>query len=292
MATLWRDRQMRITEHVHAVRVPFQVPLTPDVTLERFVYAFAILGKQVCLVDSGVAGADRLIFDAVRHAGRSAGDIARLILTHSHPDHIGAARAIQQVTGCQIAAHQAEKAWIEDVGLQDRQRPVPGFALLVGGSVKMDRELADGETVEIGGGLTLEVLHTPGHSAGSISLLLRPDNVLFCGDAIPLPGDLPIWEDYPAQVRSVERLRAVEQVDVLLSAWDVPREGEAIHHTMDQSLQHLSHVRAAVEEVVRQGTPVTPMALCRQVVATIGLPPVAANPLVARSFAACARTIQ
>ncbi len=209
---------MHISEHVHAVKIPFQVPVAPNVTVDRFVYAFVICGPRICLIDSGVAGADRLIFDSIRHTGRSAAEIDSIVLTHSHPDHIGAARAIRQVTGCSIAAHPAEKAWIEDVNLQCRQRPVPGFGVLVGGSVNVDRDLADGDMVDLGDGMTLEVLHTPGHSSGSISLLLRPDNVLFCGDAVPLPGDLPIWEDFAASVASVEKLKVLGGLKAMLSS--------------------------------------------------------------------------
>ena len=90
-------------------------------------------------------------------------------LTHAHPDHIGAVRAIREATGCSIAAHPAERAWIEDVELQNRERPVPGFAMLVGGSVHLDHELVDGDC--IGPGETqageMQVFHTPGHSPGS-----------------------------------------------------------------------------------------------------------------------------
>jgi glyoxylase-like metal-dependent hydrolase (beta-lactamase superfamily II) len=50
------------------------------------------------------------IFDYIRSTGRDPSEIVLIILTHSHPDHIGAARAIKQLTGCSIAAHPAERA--------------------------------------------------------------------------------------------------------------------------------------------------------------------------------------
>lgn len=282
---------MQVSEHIHALKIPFKISVGPDITLERFVYAFTICSQRICLIDSGVAGAERLVFDAIRHNGRSAGEISQIVLTHSHPDHIGAGRAIRQVTRCAVAAHPAEKAWIEDVELQCRQRPVPGFGVLVGGSVKVDRELADGDVMDLGGKLKLEVLHTPGHSAGSISLRLLPDNVLFCGDAIPLPGDLPIWEDCAALVRSIERIKAIEGLQALLSSWDAPGQGEAIRQTIDRSLQYLRHIQQVVGRVTGQDRAIEPMELCKRVVAELGLPPTAVNPLVARSFAACAKAI-
>lgn len=126
-----------------------------------------------------------------------------MVLTHPHPDHIGAVRAIQAATNCRIAAHPAERAWIEDVVLQNRERPVPGFSILVGGSVRLDCELTEGgsinsEDTEVG---ELRVFHTPGHSPGSISLSLPNEGVLFSGDAIPVTADLPVYDDAPASIR-------------------------------------------------------------------------------------------
>lgn len=82
------------------------------------------------------------MFDYIRKTGRNPEDISLIILTHSHPDHIGSAHEIQRTTGCTIAAHHGERAWIEDVELQSRERPVPDFHSLVGGSVRIDRILS------------------------------------------------------------------------------------------------------------------------------------------------------
>jgi hydroxyacylglutathione hydrolase len=62
-------------------------------------------------------------------------------------------------------AHLAEREWIEDVNLQNRERPVPGFFTLVGGSVQLDHELADGDIIDPDGTeeYELQVFHTPGH---------------------------------------------------------------------------------------------------------------------------------
>lgn len=87
-----------------------------------------------------------------------------MVLTHAHPDHIGAARSIKSATGCMIAAHSSEKPWIEDVELQARERPVPGFHSLVQGPVTVDRLLEDGDITNLGNGPKIEILHTPGHS--------------------------------------------------------------------------------------------------------------------------------
>ena len=139
---------MQISPSIHAIRHPFKIPITPNSSIERFVYSYLIYGETITLVDTGVAGGEVQIFETIRSSGRSPSEIALIVLTHSHPDHIGSASVIQQKTGCSIAAHPAERAWIEDIDLQSRKRPVPGFATLVGGSVNIDHELVEGDSIE------------------------------------------------------------------------------------------------------------------------------------------------
>jgi len=125
---------MQITPAIHALRHPFKIPVAPGIEIDRFVYSFILAGETITLIDTGVAGCENSIFDNIRSIGRDPDEISLIILTHSHPDHIGAVKAIKEATGCSVTAHPAERAWLEDVDLQNRERPVPGFSLLVGGS--------------------------------------------------------------------------------------------------------------------------------------------------------------
>ncbi len=204
---------MQINKHVHAIRIPFTITTPWGVTMDRFVYVYLIYGTNgVCLIDSGVASSEQAIFNYLRATGRKVSDISLIIQTHSHPDHIGASRTIKGETGCAVAVHAAEKAWIENVQLQAKERPVPGFDTLVSGSLAVNRLLEDGEVFDLGCGLKLQVFHTPGHSQGSISILLLGYQALFTGDAIPVPGELPIYEDVLASVASVKKIKAVADV--------------------------------------------------------------------------------
>lgn len=275
---------MQITDHVHALRIPFQV-FTPNGALDRFVIVYLIVGETVWLIDAGVAGAEEAIAAYLCEIGREIGEVRTLVLTHSHPDHVGGARAIQAMTGCSVLAHPAERAWIEDVALQARERPVPGFERLVGGSVPINRLLEHGDSLAVGEGLTLDVLHTPGHSQGSISLFLREEGALFSGDAVPLAGDLPIFESVSQSTDSIQRLCDVPGMQVLLAAWDEPRWGDAATARMDDGLAWLETVEAAVREARAAPNAEDPLALCRNVLSSLGMPPEAANPLVARTFA-------
>jgi len=278
---------MQVTPSIHAIRHSFRIPIGPGMNLDRFVYSYLVYGNTITLIDTGVAGCEKEIFESIRSTGRDPSEIALIVLTHSHPDHIGAARAIRQMTGCSIAAHTAERSWIEDIGLQNRDRPVPGFATLVGGPVQVDHELVDGDTIEPDETRAGEMLvfHTPGHSKGSVSLFLHREGALVSGDAVPVAGDLPVYDDAAASVKSIKRLRGISSIRVLLSSWDEPRAGDAAYRQMDSALEYLQKIHEAVLASAGDGSP-DPIVLAQRTAAALGLPPRVVNPLLARTFAA------
>jgi hydroxyacylglutathione hydrolase len=278
---------MQITPSIHAIRHSFKVPIAQGIAIDRFVYSYLIYGEMITLIDTGVAGCEMQIFDYIRTTGRDLSEIALIILTHSHPDHIGAARAIQQVTGCSIAAHPAARAWIEDIELQCRERPVPGFATLVGGSVQIDNELMDGDSIEPDETRAgeMQVFYTPGHSTGSISLFLHNEGALFSGDAIPVAGDLPVYDDALSSVQSIKKLKAIRGIQVLLSSWDEPRKGDDAYRHMDLALDYLQQIHEAVLASAGDGFPDL-IEFTGKAAAVLGLPPQAVTPLLARTFAA------
>jgi glyoxylase-like metal-dependent hydrolase (beta-lactamase superfamily II) len=276
-----------VTSSISVLKHPFRVPVAPGIAIDRSVNSFLVFSETITLIDTGVSGCEKSIFNAIRSTGRDPSDIGLIVLTHSHPDHIGAARAIQQTTGCRIAAHPAERAWIEDVGLQNCERPVPGFETLVGGAVHVDDAVSDGDLIALHGKRagTLRVIHTPGHSPGSISLFLQDNGTCFSGDAIPVPGDLPVYDDVLASVRSIRRLRELPRIRVLLPAWDEPVTVRDVYQRMDRALAYLQQIHEAVLANAHTGYQ-DMMELTRKTAATLGLPPRAVNPLLARTFAA------
>jgi glyoxylase-like metal-dependent hydrolase (beta-lactamase superfamily II) len=274
---------------IHPVRIPFIV-LAPTGAVARTVTVFLICTPGgITLIDCGVAGSEKAIFAYLRKSGRKPDDISLVILTHSHPDHIGAAQAIRESAGAASAAHAGEQPWIEDIRLQEQERPVPGFRELVGGPVRVDRELTDGESIPLTAGQSLEVIHTPGHSPGSISLLHRPSMALFSGDAIPVPGDLPIYDDPVASIRSMGKLMAVPGIQALYPAWADPVRGDAVYPALESGLSYLHQVHEAVREAVLADPAISPLLLTRTVMAAIGIPPEKANPMVVRSLLAHVR---
>lgn len=282
---------MQVSDHVHALRIPFTIT-TEMGTVDRFVYAFLIYGHQICLIDTGVASSQTLIFDYITRTGRQPDEISTIILTHSHPDHIGSAKNIKELTGCKVMAHCGEKDWIENIDKQFAERPVPGFYSLVGGSVKVDRTLEEGDNIDLGGSLNLRVLHTPGHSKGSISLLLEPDKVLVSGDVVPVPGDMPIYDDPLILIESVNKLMSINEISVLLSSWDEPRTAGSIKKVLAQGVDYITCLHSSVLEVAMLNPSIESIDLCKRVLEIVKLPMFMANPLVARSLTSSLRHLQ
>ena len=282
---------MKVSDHVHALRIPFKIT-TEGGTLDRFVYCFIVCGSEIYLIDTGVASSEQLIFDYIRQIGRSPEEISTIILTHSHPDHIGSAKSIKELTGCKILAHGGEKDWIEDVDKQFAERPVPGFYSLVGGSVTVDKTLEEGDKIDLGDNLKLEVLHTPGHSKGSISLYLDPEHALVTGDVIPVPGDMPIYDDPLALIESINKLKSCSEVSVLLSSWDEPRNGVLVAQVMEDGFDYINRVHNAVIEAAKTDPMMEATELCKHVLEKLNLPLFMANPLLARSFASSLRYVK
>lgn len=188
---------MQVYENLHAVRICFNIPVAPGKSIRRDVYSFIWFEEKITLVDSGVSGAHSLIYGTISEQGRKLEEIGTLILSHSHPDHIGSAKKIKTDTDCCVVAHVAEKKWIEDPDKQFFERPVPGFHQLVGGPVRVDQLISDGDTLQLGKDISCQVLHTPGHSAGSISLFSQRKKRYLVVTLFPYPAICQFMTIFP-----------------------------------------------------------------------------------------------
>jgi hydroxyacylglutathione hydrolase len=124
----------------------------------------------------------------------------------------------------------------------------------------------------------LRVVHTPGHAKGHIALLYDADKALFCGDCIPLRGEMPIYEDAIASVKSIKRLRDIKGLELLLSSWDVPRHGRRIYEMMDEALAYIQDIHRAVRQAKAEMGAADVPVIAGQVYRELGLPETALNP--------------
>ena len=271
---------------IHALKINFVIPVSPELKLPRFVNLFIVEGKYLHLVDSGVSIAFSDIRHYIKNIGRNFSDIKTIILTHSHPDHIGAAKLIQEKTGCKIYAPQAESNWIENTELQFQHRPVPGFYDLVAGSVKVDCQINNGDLISLEEDITFQTISTPGHSAGSTSYFLREKSALFSGDAILLPGEIPIFENIQQYFHSLEKIRNLGP-QTLYSAWDKPRQKNEIPEITEQSRIYIYNIQKTVQKVAVGFEEKNSIAFCKAVLTKLNQNADMANPLLLKSFLAC-----
>jgi len=189
-----------------------------------------LAGDEMAVVDTGIPGNGERIVDYVKSIGRSPSDVRWIILTHHHFDHSGSAAEVHALTGAEIIAHADEALPAAGGGLTLRQgtegEHIPlWYRWIVGApkrrayainfpTIPIHRTVVDGDVLPCFDGL--HVMHTPGHTPGSICLLLNSPAVLFLGDSAinnrdrisrPLMWDRQKRRELDASLR---RLREVE----------------------------------------------------------------------------------
>jgi len=164
------------------------------------------------------------------------GDVRAIVCTHSHADHFPGARPLQAL--CEHAG---------------RPRP-PILGLSSGPHARThseftpDRELSNGELLTLSGkGLegeithTLEIVHTPGHAANHLCLLLREDGLLFSGDHI-LNGSTTVVD--PPDGNMTDYLESLDRLDALCVQWNVPFILPAHSHVLGDARGAIAHLKA------------------------------------------------
>jgi glyoxylase-like metal-dependent hydrolase (beta-lactamase superfamily II) len=128
-------------------------------------------------------------------------EIEVIFNTHGHFDHVGGNKKLKETTGAKIAIHTDDVHYLSKLS-----ESAAAWGMAAENSPPPDMLLADGQVVETDG-LRFTVLHTPGHSPGSVSLVLEGADIVFTGDLIfagsigrsDFPGG-----DYTALIQSVK----------------------------------------------------------------------------------------
>ncbi len=142
------------------------------------------------LIDAGLPGSSRKILKYMADLGYAPKGLHRIIITHADMDHIGGLAALKAATGARVFSSAIEA---EAIARGKPSRPIQSRSLfrkiLMGAMglfktahVQVDEFLTDGEVLPVLGGL--QVLETPGHTPGHISLYSPSSTILFCGDSM------------------------------------------------------------------------------------------------------------
>jgi len=275
---------MKLTDTIHILQIDFEISLSADKKIPRFVNVLLILGEEITLIDTGVKGSEQIIFDYIKSQNRSISQIKRIILSHSHPDHIGSAAIIKELTGCKVLAHKLEAEWIENINLQNSQRPVPGFFNLVDKPVMVDEYISDNQNIVIHNGITLHCIKSAGHSKGSLNILFVEDKLLFTADSIPLKNDIPNYDNYRELRKSLEQIKANTQYSTLLTSWTPPLTDKTIIEALIQEGEdYLNRIDKAVKECYNDEL-TDSLEYCKKTVEQLGLPPFLINTIVDKAF--------
>jgi len=104
--------------------------------------------------------------------------VKKIIITHAHIDHVGGAMKLRQSTGAPILMNQNDYALVKMLDVQ-----AAWLGMTPPGEVKIDGSMSDGDTVDAGP-LVANVIHTPGHTEGSVCLFFPGQQKLIAGDTL------------------------------------------------------------------------------------------------------------
>jgi len=197
------------------------IPNVYQITL-RLVNIILIAEEELTLIDTGFRGSAPQIIDFIHRLGRSPEEITLIILTHNHLDHAGGLAELKRFTRAKVVLHKA------DITTDESQLPyprvirkllhIPPFSLfrplVYVKPNEVDIPVEGGEVLSPLGGL--KVIHTPGHTPGSISLFSPKKRLLIVGDAlnkrypnIRLPPKM-VSTDLAQAIDSVKRIAQLD----------------------------------------------------------------------------------
>jgi hydroxyacylglutathione hydrolase len=101
-----------------------------------------------------------------------------IVVTHAHIDHVGGAMKLKAATGAPILMNQNDQALLEMLDMQ-----AAWIGMRPPGAVQVDESIDDGQSIKIGN-LSSNVIHTPGHTEGSICLFFPEERKLIAGDTL------------------------------------------------------------------------------------------------------------
>lgn len=247
------------------------------------VYLYLLRGDQTALVDTGTASSPlKVLPAALAEIGMNLSDVDLILCTHGHLDHAGGNTGMKAAAPkCKIYMHPADLFLCQDLAAEIEFHNSPLRAMdfpssfiearheyisLAAGAKKVpvDVSLAGGDVLDLGKGVKLNVVHTPGHTPGHVAFFWQSEGVLLVGDAIQgqgaRPGGYPYYFDATNQRRSLDDMRQLDCRMLCLGhacigggpISDPTRTGDEARGLLQESMRVSDAIHAAVTSALRQ----------------------------------------
>jgi len=115
------------------------------------------------------------VLEAVRRHGLK---VKMIVITHAHIDHVGGAAKLKQATGAPILLNQNDSALLKMLDMQ-----AAWVGMKAPGKVPIDASAGEGDKLRVGN-VEGRIIHTPGHTEGSVCLYFEPEKKLIAGDTL------------------------------------------------------------------------------------------------------------
>jgi hydroxyacylglutathione hydrolase len=248
-------------------------------------YSFFIDAPEPAIVDTGISSspAEGMV-PALEKLGRRIEDVRWILLTHGHIDHLGGAHALWELTGrrAKVVIHEADAPLLRsrqahvDQYLDVRQQYIdnPNAVAeqtqaanqVISGEMEPTMLVKGGESLSLGGDVTVSVHHIPGHTAGSVAYVVDGQQSVFVGDAVQIHGaanGFPGYEDPAAYRSSLTYLRDEVRPEHLYLGhpyrnadgvpFGVELDREAARNALQGSLDLEARIDAAAGRYLRDG---------------------------------------
>src|SRR5579859_1398175 len=264
----------KVADRVYRIQAPYE---------GNAVHLYLVRGAKLALIDSGAGDSpETAVRPALRELGLDWSDLDYLLNTHGHADHAGGNGEVKAVAPrAEIGIHPADgyllagpdahmhsdtaaSAAMRLMGRDDRLRERETcLRQIIGRSAGIDRQLVDGDVVDLGDDVRLGVVHTPGHTVGSVCYFWVSAGTVFSGDAVQGHG----WRaGMPPIYHDVNYLESIDRIDSLNArvlcmghtfGWDgvsndPVRHGAEISETLQASRDAGAAIDHAAAEAVRQ----------------------------------------
>jgi glyoxylase-like metal-dependent hydrolase (beta-lactamase superfamily II) len=263
-----------VSDRVYRIQAPYD---------GNAVHLYVVRGDRLALIDSGAADSPSAAVEpALRVLGLGWADLDYLLNTHGHADHAGGNGELKaSAPQVQIGIHPGDR-YLLDGPRAHLSSPTDSSAVMrllgrddllqqreavlrrvIGRTAGVERELVDGDVVDLGQDVRLTVVHTPGHTVGSVCYFWESGGSVFSGDAVQghgwRAGMPPIYHDV-AYVSSLERIESLGANVLCMGhtfGWqgvlnDPVRHGAEVIQTLQASRDASAAIDRAVAHALQQ----------------------------------------